>query len=145
MKLVDANVLLYAYDSSSQHHAACRTWLEDALNADEPIGFPWQTTMAFIRISTNPRAVRSPLAASAACSIVASLLERPATVIVEPGERFWSTFCDIVDHARVTGPLITDAVLAALAIEAGAAVCSTDRDFRRFTGLSLIDPTELPH
>lgn len=144
MKLVDANVLLYAFDSSSVHHAACKTWLENALNDDEPIGLPWQTTLAFIRISTNPRAVRNPIAASDACAIVASLIERPATVIVEPGERFWSTFRELVDHARVTGPLVTDAVLAALAIETGATVCSTDRDFRRFTGLSLIDPTELP-
>lgn len=144
MKLVDANILLYAYDSSSVHHAVCRTWLENALNDDEPVGLPCQSTLAFVRISTNPRAVRKPLATSAACAIVASLIERPATVIVEPGEHFWSTFREVVDQARVTGPLITDAVLAALAIETGATVCSTDRDFRRFAGLSLIDPTELP-
>jgi predicted nucleic acid-binding protein len=75
---------------------------------------------------------------------VASLIERPASVIVEPGELFWSTFREVVQQARVTGPLVTDAVLAALAIETGATVCSTDRDFRRFAGLSLIDPTELP-
>jgi uncharacterized protein len=144
VKLVDANILLYAYDSASVHHVACKTWLEDVLNDDEPVGLPWQTTLAFIRISTNPRAVRNPLSASDACAIVASLIERPATVIVDPGEHFWSTFREVIDQARVTGPLVTDAVLAALAIETGATVCSTDRDFRRFAGLTLIDPTELP-
>jgi toxin-antitoxin system PIN domain toxin len=144
VKLVDANILLYAYDASSVHHAACKTWLEKALNDDEPVGLPWQTSLAFIRISTNPRAVRNPLATSDACAIVTALIERPGTVIVEPGDHFWLTFREVVDHARVTGPLVTDAVLAALAIENGATVCSTDRDFRRFAGLSLIDPTEPP-
>jgi predicted nucleic acid-binding protein len=61
MKLLDANILLYAYDTSSSHHEACRVWLESAFNADETIALPWQTILAFVRISTNPRAVKHPL------------------------------------------------------------------------------------
>lgn len=141
MKLLDADILLYAHDSSSAHHAACRDWLQAALNDDEPVGLPWQTSLAFIRISTNPRAVRSPLAAEEACGIISGLLERPCVVVIGPGDQFWQTFRRLVTEARVSGPLITDAVLAALALEQGAAVCSTDRDFRRFQGLSVIDPT----
>jgi toxin-antitoxin system PIN domain toxin len=142
VKLLDANVLLYAYDSSSAHHAACRDWLQAALNDDEPVGLPWQTSLAFIRISTNPRAVSRPLEPKEACAIVSILFERPNVVVVEPGEQFWSTFLKLVADGRVSGPLVTDAALAALALEQGASVCSTDRDFRRFDGVSVTDPTE---
>jgi uncharacterized protein len=142
VKLLDANILLYAYDSNSAHHAACREWLQAALNAEEPVGLPWQTSLAFIRISTNPRAVRRPLEPKEACAIISLLCERPNVVVVEPGDRFWPTFRKLVTDDRVSGPLITDAALAALALELGACVCSTDRDFRRFDGLSVVDPTE---
>ena len=142
MNLLDANVLLYAYDEASVHHAACRNWLERAFNGEEPIGLPWQTLLAFIRISTNPRAVRSPLPTSQACALVDQWLARPQGMIVAPGERFWSILKNISASAQVTGPLVTDAALAALAIEQGAVLCSTDRDFRRFDGLNLLDPSE---
>jgi uncharacterized protein len=141
VKLLDANILLYAYDASSAHHLVCKNWLEGTLNADEPVGLPWQTSLAFIRIATNPRAVRAPIATEAACAIIASLLERPTIVVVEPGEQFWQTFVRLVAQARVNGPLVTDAVLAALAVEQGASLCSTDRDFKRFEGLTIFDPT----
>jgi len=142
VKLLDANILLYAYDSSSAHHAACRSWLEAALNEDEPVGLPWQTSLAFIRISTNPRAVRTPLAVDDACVIVDEILGRQTVRIVEPGDQFWSIFRKLVRSAKVSGPLVTDAVLAALALEQGATLCSTDRDFRRFGNLKLVDPTD---
>jgi toxin-antitoxin system PIN domain toxin len=142
VKLLDANVLLYAYDSSSAHHAACRDWLQAALNDDEPVGLPWQTSLAFIRISTNPSAVSRPLEPKEACAIVSILFERPNVVVVEPGEQFWSTFLKLVADGKVSGPLVTDVALAALALEQGASVCSTDRDLRRFDGVSVTDPTE---
>ena len=142
MKLLDANILLYAHDSSSPHHIACRDWLQAALNADEPVGIPWQTSLAFVRIATNPHAVRTPLAVGKACAIVSALFERPCVVLVEPGEQFWPTFRRLVAQARLRGPGVMDAVLAALAVEQGATVCSADQDFRRFEGLSVLDPTE---
>lgn len=142
MKLLDANILLYAYDSSATHHAVCRDWLERIFNEPEPIGLPWQTLLAFIRISTNPRAVRRPLAAEEACSIVESWLSRPQTVIPEPGGRYWALLGAQIRTAKASGPLVTDAALAALALEQGATLCSTDRDFRRFDGIKLFDPTQ---
>lgn len=144
MKLLDANVLLYAYNSDSAHHAVCKQWLESALNADEPVGLPWQTLLAFIRIATNPRAVAAPLSAVQACDTVAALLARPNVVVVEAAEQFWAILQRLIHSARVTGPLVTDAALAALAFEQGAVLCSTDRDFRRFDGLRIVDPTETP-
>ncbi len=141
MKLLDANVLLYAYDASAAHHAKCRGWLERAYNADEPIGLPWQTLLAFVRIASNPRAVRNPLQAAKACEIVDEWLARPQSIVVEPGEQFWSIFRSLVDTAQISGPLVSDAALAALTLEQGAVLCSTDRDFRRFDRLQICDPS----
>lgn len=144
MKLLDANVLLYAYDSDSSQHAACRLWLDAVLNAEEMLALPWQTLLAFIRISTNPRAVRNPLRAADACAIVNAWLERPNILALDAGERFWEILRAQIHEAQVSGPLVTDAALAALALEHGATLCSTDRDFRRFHGLKLLDPSETP-
>jgi toxin-antitoxin system PIN domain toxin len=142
MKLLDANILLYAYDSGSIHHGVCREWLEAAFNAGETIVLPWQTALAFVRIATNPRAVRQPLSGVEACAIVNAWLERPSVTVIGAGERFWDIFREHVADAQVAGPLVTDAALAALALESGAILCSTDRDFRRFRGLKIIDPTQ---
>ena len=141
MKLLDANILLYAYDRSAGHHEVCRTWLESAFNAAETIALPWQTILAFVRISTNPRAVKKPLSNTHACDIVSTWLERPNVMIINAADRFWNILRQQIRDAQVSGPLVTDAALAALAIEQGATLCSTDRDFRRFEGLKLVDPT----
>ncbi len=141
MKLLDANILLYAYDSGSPHHSVCRSWLDAALNSEETIALPWQTLLAFVRIATNPRAVRQPLSGPDACGIVNSWLERLNVAVVGAGARFWELFQAQVSDAQVSGPLVTDAALAALAFEHGAILCSTDTDFRRFRGLKLLDPT----
>jgi uncharacterized protein len=142
VRLLDANILLYAYDSNSPHHAVCRAWLDAALNSDGIIALPWQTILAFVRIATNPRAVRQPLLGPDACGIVSSWLERPNVAVIGAGERFWGIFQAQVSDAQVSGPLVTDAALAALALEHGATLCSTDRDFRRFEGLKLLDPSQ---
>lgn len=141
MKLLDANILLYAYDSNSPHHTVCRRWFDAALNSEETVALPWQTLLAFVRIATNPRAVRQPLSGPEACEIVNAWLERPNVAVVGAGDRFWGIFQAHVSDAQVSGPLVTDAALAALAFEHGATLCSTDSDFRRFRGLKLLDPT----
>ena len=142
MKLLDANILLYAYDARSAHHAVCREWLTGVLNDDEPVGLPWQTLLAFVRIATNSRAVQTPIPISQACAIVDSWLQRPQVVVVEPGDRYWDILREQLAQAKVSGPLVTDASLAALALEQGATLCSTDRDFLRFTTLKRLDPTQ---
>ena len=142
MKLLAANVLLYAYDSDSAHHAACRSWLEAAFNSEEIIALPWQTLLAFVRVFTNPRATKKPLQSAEACKIVSSWLAQVNVIVVGPGERFWELLKHQLLEAQVTGPLVTDAALAALALEHGATLCSVDRDFRRFQGRRLIDPTD---
>ena len=141
MKLLDANILLYAYDSDSAHHAVCRSWLEAVFNSEEIVALPWQTLLAFIRISTNSRATKKPLQSAEACKIVSSWLHQANVSVIGAGERFWELLQEQIREAQVTGPLVTDAALAALALEHGATLCSIDRDFRRFRGLKLIDPT----
>jgi toxin-antitoxin system PIN domain toxin len=142
VKLLDANILLYAYDSDSAHHAVCRSWLEAAFNSEEIVGLPWQTLLAFIRISTNSRATKKPLQSAEACEIVSCWLHQVNVSVIGAGERFWELLQDQIREAQVTGPLVTDAALVALALEHGAILCSVDRDFRRFRGLRLIDPTD---
>jgi uncharacterized protein len=142
VNLLDANILLYAYDSNSPHHTACRPWLDAAFNAEETVALPWQTLLAFVRIATNPRAVRQPLSGPEACALVSSWLARPNVAVIGAGERFWEIFQGQVLDAQAIGPLVTDAALASLALEHGATLCSTDRDFRRFRGLKLLDPSQ---
>jgi toxin-antitoxin system PIN domain toxin len=142
VKLLDANILLYAYNLDSPHHDACRIWLEAVFNGAEPVALPWQTLLAFIRIATNPRAVAQPLAVSQARAIVDRWLQQPNVTTLAPAERFWPILREQLLDGRITGPLVTDAALAALALEHGAMLCSTDRDFRRFRGLTLVDPLE---
>jgi toxin-antitoxin system PIN domain toxin len=142
VKLLDANILLYAYDSDSAHHVACRSWLEAAFNSEETVALPWQTLLAFLRISTNSRATKKPLQSAEACEIVSSWLNQVNVSVIGAGERFWELLQHQIREAQVVGPLVTDAALAALALEHGATLCSVDRDFRRFRGLKLIDPTD---
>ena len=142
MIVLDANVLLYAYNPASGHHGACRAWLERALNGSEQIGLPWQTLLAFIRIATNNRVFERPLTATEAAAIVDEWLECPTVVIVQPAHDYWTILKEQLDSAQVAGPLVTDAALASLALEVGARLCTTDRDFTRFRGLRIVDPRE---
>ena len=140
MILVDANVLLYAYHPRAEAHDGCRAWVEKAFSGDEPVAIAWMTLLAFVRISTNPRVFEQPLLAGEALAAVASWLERPSVSVLEAGEACWEIFRQLVVEAQVTGPLVMDAFLAALALENGATLATTDRDFTRFPGLKLVNP-----
>jgi toxin-antitoxin system PIN domain toxin len=140
MILIDANLLLFAYNPRAAEHDASRRWLEATLSGQGLVRFAWITIWAFLRISTNPRVFEHPLSMPEAEDIVSTWLELPATGIVEPSERHWEIFRTLTRDGKVRGPLVMDAVLAAIAIEHGATLCSTDRDFARFPELSWIDP-----
>lgn len=140
MILCDANLLLYAYDKSSPAHAKSRRWLQATLSGDEPVGLAGITLLAFLRISTNPRAVVHPLPLAEATALVSSWLEVPCVTVPAPGPRHWEIFGRVLRGAHATGPLVTDAHLAALALEHGALLASADRDFARFAGLRFLNP-----
>ncbi len=140
MILVDANVLIYAYYPRAREHEPCRLWVEDAFSGLTPIGLSWITIWAFLRISTNPRAFEYPLSMEEAGEIVSTWFEVPVVLILEPGERYWKILSRLLLDSQVKGPLVTDAALAALALEHGAAMCTTDLDFTRFQDLKILNP-----
>jgi hypothetical protein len=140
--LVDANLLLYAYNPRSSDHQAAKAWLEAALSSAEPVRFAWVTLWAFMRISTNSRAFEHPLTGTEASAIVTSWLARPNTGVLEPGERHVELLTRLVAEGQAAGPLVMDAALGAIATEHGATVYSTDRDFARFPGLKWRNPLE---
>jgi uncharacterized protein len=140
MILIDANLLLYAYHPRATHHAASREWLERVLSGSRLVRFSWLTLWAFLRISTNPRVFARPLSAAEAVSAVSSWLAQPAAGILDPGERHWEILGRFMNDGQAAGALVMDAALAALAIEHGAVLHTTDRDFSRFPGLEWTNP-----
>lgn len=140
MILVDANLLLYAYDPDATEHQASRIWLESTLSGSALVRFSWLTLWAFLRITTNPRIFERPLSIAEAADHVASWLAQPSAGILEPGERHWDILRQLAADGQASGPLVMDAALAAIAIEHGATLCTTDRDFSRFPGLTWTNP-----
>lgn len=142
MIIVDANLLLHANDPTSPHRAAARAWLVTAFAGPELVCFAWLTLWAFIRVASNPRLFEQPLSASEAASHVRSWLSRPTVAVLGPGERHWDILQSVIKTGQANGPLVSDAALAAIAIEHGATLCTTDRDFARFPGLKWQNPLE---
>ena|SRR5712692_4002635 len=140
MILADANLLLYAYNTSAAEHERARAWLQESLSRAELFGLSWQTITAFIRIGTNPRAFNRPLTTKEATAAVGAWIERPMVRILSPGQGHWEIFVRLLIEGQVRGPLVMDAHLAALAIEHGAVLYTTDRDFARFPGLKVANP-----
>lgn len=140
MILVDANLLIYAIDRDSPHHAGSRKWVEGALSGRDTVGLAWSVILAFLRLTTRPGILSRPMPAEAALDYVDEWLTLPAVEIVLPGERHWPVFRNLLTVAGTVGNLTSDAHLAALAIERGATVFSTDSDFARFPGLRYVNP-----
>ena len=140
MILLDANVLVYAHVGSFAHHARARTWLDTQLNGRFPVGLPWASLLGFLRIVTNPRVFERPETMAAAWRQVGSWLEAEVVWIPEPTERHREILGALLETAGVQANLVPDAHLAALAIEHGLLLCSTDSDFARFPDLRWQDP-----
>lgn len=140
MILVDANLLLYAYRPRAEQHETSRAWLESVLSGSEFVRFAWVSVWAFLRISTNPRIFERPLLSSEALAAVGSWLDQPVAGILEPGERHVEILAGLLADGQASGPLVMDAALAAIAIEHGATLYTTDRDFARFPGLDWTNP-----
>lgn len=140
MMLVDANILIYAYDSSSPLHTAAKQWIEKTLSETEPIRLAWMTILAFLRITTHRKIFANPYSISEAAALVNDWLAQPCMGILQPTARHWPILTELLQDGQATGPLIMDTHLAALAIEHGAMLCSTDKDFTRFGKLKLANP-----
>ena len=139
--IVDANVLLYAVDDRSQFHDLACSWLDEAMNGMERVGLPWVSLMAFQRVITHPRATPTPLTPSAAWSFIHDWIEAEQAWIPTPGIRHQEILSKLLIEGDLRGNLVTDAHLAALAMENGTGICSFDSDFARFQDLNWIKPS----
>ncbi len=140
MKLPDVNLLLYAYDEESAFQAEARAWLESALSGTEPVGLAWAVLVGFARISTSPTIHATPLTAVEALDVIDEWLAQPVATVVNPTERHSTVLRELLEPLGAAGNLVSDAHLAALAIEHGAELYSRDNDFSRFAGLRWVDP-----
>ena len=140
MILVDANILLYAEDSLQSRHQQARAWWDGQLSGSGVVCLCWTVLSAFIRIGTNPRVFEHPLSLEQALARVQSWLDQPCTRVVRPTERHWTVFRQVLTDGQAVANLVTDAHLAALAIEHGCELASTDSDFARFPKLKWRNP-----
>ncbi len=140
MKILDANLLLYAVNEDAPLHQQARPWLEAALSGSETVGFAWSVLLAFLRLSTRAAVFRHPLEPRQALDLADHWLQRPCSLVVEAGDRHLRILRDLITPLGTGGNLTSDAHLAALAIEHGAELCSCDGDFARFPGLRWRNP-----
>lgn len=143
MRVVDANVLLYAVNADTRHHDSSRRWIEDALSGADTVGFTWLAVTAFVRISTKAGLFARPLTASEAVAQVRTWLDAPGARIVEPAAQHITILDNLLEEVGAGGNLVSDAHLAAIAIEHRAEVVSFDADFGRFPGLRWVQPEGL--
>jgi len=140
MILVDANLLLYAEDQDSVHHEAARGWWDAQLSGASPVCFCWTVLSAYIRIGTNPRVFERPLTLRQALARVQSWLDQPVTRLVHATERHWTVLQECLASGQAIGNLVTDAHLAAIAIQHGCTLMSTDTDFAKFPQVKWLNP-----
>ncbi|MDR2347382.1 MAG: PIN domain-containing protein [Bifidobacteriaceae bacterium] len=143
MKLVDANVLVYAVDTASPHHAAAKRWLDAALAGPEPVLLPWLSLLAFVRLTTNPSLSEAPLTTEQAFDIVELWLSSPAAEVPQVDAELARSLRELLAATGGRGGnLANDAFLAALALRRRAQVVTFDNDFGRFPGVSWSRPEE---
>jgi hypothetical protein len=138
--IIDANLLLYAKIADYPQHPAAHHWLESQFQSSTRVGLPWSSLLAFLRISTNPRLFKQPLSITAAWQQVGDWLNLPTVWIPAPSSRHAVILGQLLQESQATGNLISDAHLAALAMEHDLLLCSADQDFAQFTGLRWFNP-----
>lgn len=140
MILLDANLLVYAHVASFAQHDRARAWLDAQLNGNTQVGFPWPSLLGFLRLVTNPRLFRRPEPVADAWRQVGAWLDCEVAWVPQPTERHRDVLGTLLRTTGVQANLVPDAHLAALAIEHGLLLCSTDGDFARFSDLRWQNP-----
>jgi uncharacterized protein len=140
MELPDVNILINAFRQDLEHHPICFAWLSDAVDGDAPFALSRLTLSAVVRVTTNRRSFRQPSSLDEVFAFCQGLMDQPNCQLVEPGGRHWPIFERLCRETNVTGPMVTDAWFAALAIEHGCEWITLDRDFARFSGLRWRSP-----
>lgn len=144
MILVDANLLVYATNQSAPEHVPAKVWLDAQLSGSSRVGLPWATLLAFMRLVTNPLVVRQPVSTRIAWDQVRAWLSVKVVWVPLPTERHAEVIGGWFAEQWMTARLVPDAHLAALAVEHGLTLCSSDSDFSRFPHLSWRNPLAAP-
>ena len=142
MVIPDVNLLIYAYDSRSPYHQRARKWWEGLLNGEREVGLTWPVIRGFLRITTQRAFAEEPLSGEKAREYIDSWLCRSVVTNLVEGPDHWKLFSKVLVESGVSGPLISDAVLATYAIEYRAELHSNDLDFGRFSGFRWVNPLE---
>lgn len=142
MIVPDLNLLIYAHNAADHRHVAARTWWEDCVNGDEPVGLAWVTVMGFVRLTTSRQVLVVPLPVGTALGVVEGWLAQPIIRLLVPGRHHAQHCFGFLRKLGVGGNLTTDAHLAALALDYQAELHSSDTDFARFPGLRWCNPLE---
>ena len=140
MIIPDINLLLYAYDAGSPFHAKAVAWWQKCLSEEEPVGLAPVVVFGFVRIATHGRVFQNPMTPGEAASHVRSWLAQPVVQIVEPASDYVGQVLDLLEALGTAGNLVTDAQIAALAMDHGAILHTADADFLRFPGLRWLNP-----
>jgi len=140
MIVVDVNLLIYAVNEDSPYHKKAKPWLEAAVSGTETVGLPWIVLLAFLRLTTRAGLFQRPLTVDTAFDLVDAWLRQPSVTVPEATERHLQTMRDLVSPLGTGGNLTSDAHLAALTIEHGAELCSSDNDFSRFSRVRWRNP-----
>jgi toxin-antitoxin system PIN domain toxin len=142
MILPDVNLLIYAVDVEAPMHRRAKQWLEQVLSDPQTVAISWSTVLAFMRLTTSRRMYRAPLPIEVALNTVGTWLAHPSVTLVHPGPKHFSILRELLMAVGTGGSLTSGAHLAALAIENGAELCSSDYDFGRFPRLKWSNPLE---
>lgn len=142
MIVPDVNLLLYAEITGFPQHAVARSWWEETLNGERPVGIAPVCLFGFLRIATNRRIFTQPLAVDDAIARIQRWLERPLVSTLVPGSRHLETAFRLLRSSGASGNLTTDVQIAAHAFEHSGEVCSNDADFGRFEGVRWLNPLE---
>ena len=140
MQLPDVNVLIYAHREDADEHEAYTNWLENLVNGEEPFALAEIVLSGFLRIVTNPKIFAPETPMQTALEFCDRLVAWPRSVMILPTERHWPLFAKLCGGSRIKGALVSDAYLAALCIEHGCELVTTDSDFARFEGLRWKHP-----
>lgn len=140
MVIPDINLLVYAYNQLAPHHRSAKKWWEKLLSEQTIVGLPWVVTCGFVRLMTHRQVLEKPVSVEVCCNWIQVWFERPNVQPLNPGSRHFSLFKSFLKTVDTGGNLVTDAHLAALAVETGSELHSNDSDFSRFPGLKLYNP-----